>query len=436
MKILEFEKNIGVETFLTSNTGVGGKLRTLPEDFIVEEVSKYPPQVKKGIYTIAKVTTRNWETNQLIKELSNALHVSRKRISFAGTKDKRAVTSRLMSFYKISKDELSKIKIKDINIEDIYVSNHVVKIGELIGNKFEITVRNIDNNTKKENVQDIVSTITEHDGFPNFYGVQRFGTTRPITHIVGKHIVCGSFDKAVMAYIANPIQGEDEETYKLRASLQKTRDYSEALTSYPDNLNFEKAILNKLVVNPEDFIGALKELPKNLLTMFVYAYQSYIFNRILSKRIQKKLPLNKAIVGDIVLPIRKNIIDKNEVKTKENNLDKVNKQISKGKAFVSGLLFGSESDFSEGEMGEIEHKIIEEEKIDPRDFVIPEIPYLSSSGSRRPLLAPIKNLEFKLKKDGLKPGKKVLNLKFELSKGCYATSLLREFMKSKDVRNY
>ena len=56
----------------------------------------------------------------------------------------------------------------------------------------------------------------------------------------------------------------------------------------------------------------LKELPKNLLTMFVYAYQSYLFNKILSERIKKNLPLNKAVVGDIILPIRKDIIDEKE----------------------------------------------------------------------------------------------------------------------------
>jgi tRNA pseudouridine13 synthase len=124
------------------------------------------------------------------------------------------------------------------------------------------------------------------------------------------------------------------------------------------------------------------------------------------------------------------------VKVRENNLEKVNFQVSKGRAFIAGLLIGSDSEFSEGEMGEIEHKIIEEEKIDPRNFIIPDIPYLSSSGSRRPLLATVKNLEYKLEEDELNPRKLLLNLKFELLKGCYATSLLREFMKADDIRSY
>jgi tRNA pseudouridine13 synthase len=294
MKFLEVEKNIGIETFFTRAGGVGGKLRTIPEDFIVEEISKYPPSSENGRYTIARVTDKNWETNHLVRELSNVLHVSRKRISFAGTKDKRALKSRLMSFYKISRDKLSSINIKDVKIEDIYSSDYAVKIGGLLGNKFEIKVRDIFRDVSKKDIKSTASLIELHGGFPNFYGIQRFGIIRPITHVVGKHIVNADFKEAAMSYIANPMKGEDEDIYRLRERLQKTYDFSEALSSYPDTLSFEKAILNKLVVDPEDFVNALKELPKNLLTMFIYAYQSYLFNRILSERIKRKLPLTKS----------------------------------------------------------------------------------------------------------------------------------------------
>jgi len=434
--VLDAEKDIGIETFFTSAGGIGGKLRTVPEDFIVNEISKYPSKKENGRFTIAKVKATNWETNGLVRELSKSLHISRKRIGFAGTKDKRAKASRLMSFYNMSKDDLAKVKIKDVDIENIYESDRPVKIGCLLGNRFEIIVRNISKGTIPEQIQNIISVINCNGGFPNFYGIQRFGIIRPITHIVGRYIVFNDFKKAVMSYIANPIDGEDEETYNMRARLQKTYNFSEALDSYPNRLNFEKVILNKLVIDPENFVGALKELPKNLLTMFVYAYQSYLFNRTLSERIKRNLPLNKAIVGDAVLPIRKGIIDENAIFITEKNIEKANKQILKGNALLSGLLFGSDSVFSKGEMGEIERKIINDEGVDLRDFIIPEIPYISSSGSRRPLLSYVNNLRFKLNNDTFNNDKLALTLKFELKKGCYATSLLREFMKSDDIRSY
>jgi len=435
MKVLNAEKTIGIETFFTKKKGIGGKLRTQTKDFFVDEISNYPPKKSDGKFTIADVTSNYWETNLLVRELSNWLHISRQRIGFAGTKDKRALTKQLMSFYKVDIEKLSQVKIKDVEIENIYQSDRPVKIGAHIGNKFEIIVRNI-NSASLNNIDDIYFTLIRLSGFPNFYGIQRFGIIRPVTHIVGKYIVKEDFEKAVMTYIANPIKGEDEEIYQLRKDLQETYDFAKALSNYPSQLNFEKAILNKLVVNEKDYVGALKELPKNLLTMFVYAYQSYLFNKILSTRIKDKIPLNEATVGDLILPIRKGIIDQSEIIVKKNNIEKVNKQISKGKAAVSGVLFGSDSVFSEGQMGEIEHKIIEQEKIDKRDFIIPDIPFISSSGSRRSLLGFVKNLSYELIDDDLSKEKKALKLNFELQKGCYATSLLREFMKAKDIKNY
>ncbi len=434
MKVLDSEKEIGITTFLTPSEGIGGKLRFYPEDFGVVEKSIYPPEKKDGKFTIAEITSTYWETNNLIRELSNKLRISRQRINFAGTKDKRAKTTQLMSFYKLKAEDVSDIKLKDVEIKNVYRSDKPVKIGALIGNKFEITIRNIRPDTKDENVENIWSKIHENDVFPNFFGIQRFGIMRPITHIVGKHIVNGDFEKAVLTYIANPIEGEDEVSFKLRKELEETQDFSHALKNYPDNLNFEKAILNKLVQNPDDFASALKELPQNLLTMFVYAYQSYLFNKIICERIKRKIPLNQAVEGDIILPVKNGIIEDRPIPVSDKNLDKVNTQLSKQKAAVSAVLFGSDSVFCKGEMGEIERKIIENENFDPRDFIIPEIAFVSSSGSRRPILGFVKDFSYKLFEDE-KTGKAV-TLNFELLKGCYATSFLREFMKADSIRDY
>jgi tRNA pseudouridine13 synthase len=436
MNCLSTESKVGLEIFFTNTKGVGGKLRTIAEDFIVKEIYQYPTADKQGIFSVGEITALNWETNHLIREFSKKLHISRKRISFAGTKDKRALSTRLMSFHNVSIDDLLKINIKDVTINNLYKSNKSVQIGDLVGNKFDIKIRNIENNIKKNEVKNTIDLINKTGGFPNFYGIQRFGIIRPNTHIVGKNIIHGDFEKAAMNYIGNPIKGEDEDVYTLRKELEESRDFSKALESYPSYLSFEKAILNKLIENPDDFVGALMELPKNLLTMFVYAYQSFLFNKILSWRIRNKIPLNKAIEGDIILPLRNNILDQKGIFVTKENIDKVNKQISKGKAFVSGVLFGYDSVISSGDIGEFEHKLIEQEGFVLRDFIVPEIPFISSSGSRRSLLAPVNNLNYVLDKDELNSGKNKLQLKFDLGKGCYATSLLREFMKSNDVRDY
>ena len=436
MKSSDFEKNIGIETFFTNYHGIGGKLRANSEDFVVNEIYLYPKKVENGCSIIAEVSAKNWETHRLVRELSKRLRISQKRIGFAGTKDKRACSTQLMSFYNVSEADLSKIKIRDVSIKVMYRSDKSIKIGSLLGNRFEITVRNIEKTITSEQIDTVASFLIKYGGFPNFYGVQRFGIIRPITHIVGHHIIHEDFESAVMKYIANPIKGEDEEAYNLREELHLSHNFSKALQSYPDILNFEKIMLNRLVVAPDDFVGALQELPKNLLLMFVNAYQSFLFNKILSERIRTCIPLNQAVIGDIISPVRKDNINNHYIRVNESNIKKVNRQIIKNKAVVTGLLLGYDSLFSKGEMGEIEQKIIEQEKIDYRDFIIPKIPFLSSKGSRRPILGMLNKIDWKLHKDTLQTDKKAVTLKFELQKGCYATSLLREFMKSKNARDY
>jgi tRNA pseudouridine13 synthase len=436
MNTPDFEHQIGIDTYCVNEPGIGGKLRTRIDDFHVTELFLYPPKKDQGHFTIAEVTARNWETNILVREIADRLHISQRRISFAGNKDKRACSTQLMSFERIPSTDLSKVNIKDVSFENIYQSDIPVRIGDLLGNRFEITVRNIDEGIVPEQIKKLLCPIETWGGFPNFYGIQRFGVIRSITHLVGNYIVQGDFEKAAMTYIAHPISNENDATYALREELEKTRDYAKALNSYPDTLNFEKAMLNKLIQNPQDFIGAFKELPKNLLLMFINSYESLIFNKILSERIRRQIPIHQAIVGDVIFPIKKNVVTNEIIPVKESNIDKVNTQISKKKAVVTGLLVGYDTVFADGEMGEIEHSVIDSQKINPLDFIIPEVPFLSSSGSRRPLLALITFLEWTLHIDELSQEQQALNLQFELQKGCYATSFLREIMKSNNPRSY
>jgi tRNA pseudouridine13 synthase len=436
MKTPDFEQKIGIETYCTEEPGTDGKLRVLIDDFRVIELFLYPPKKDQGNFSIAEVTVRNWETHTLVHEIAQQLHVSQRRISFAGTKDKRAWTTQLMSFDHIFPEQLSHLAIKDVSVDNIYFSNTPLRIGDLLGNHFDITIRNLPNTITPDHIEKLISPVREWGGFPNFYGIQRFGIIRPITHQVGRYLIQDEFEKAAMTYIAHPIIGEHDTTYALRQDLERTKDFAKAFHSYPDTLNFEKAMLNKLLQNPSDFVSAFKELPKNLLLMFVNAFESYLFNKILSERLKRNLPIHQAIVGDLISPLRKNIITPETIPVKESNIQKVNTQISKKKAVVTGLLIGSDPVFAEGEMGEIEHRVIDSEQIDPRDFIIPEIPFLSSSGSRRPLLALVPSLDWALHSDELSVDHQALTLHFELQKGCYATVLLREIMKSTNPKNY
>lgn len=427
--VAQGEDLVGIKEYITDTEGIGGRLRKEAEDFRVTEISLPPPVSKTGNWTHATVTARNWETNRLIRMMSKRMHMSRDRIRFAGTKDKRAVSTQLMAF-RAPAEMVQEFHMKDVTIENVFTSEQHIEIGDLIGNEFIIKVTDLDGHVM-DRVRDTATQVKDYEGFPNYFGIQRFGVMRPVTHVVGKHMVRGQFDEAVMTYLGTVCDTESEEVQEIRQELTRSQDHHRALKRFPKQLSFERSMLQHLVNKKKDFVGALRCLPKNLLWMFVHAYQSHLFNLILSERLQRNIPLNTPIPGDLVITTDKHGLPNHDewVRTDKDNIGKVTKQVQNGRAFVSGLAIGSGTDFAKGIQGEIERKVIEEEGLKNQDFIVPEMPEVTSTGIRRELLAPVMNLRYKEVEDGVE-------FSFKLNRGCYATCLMREFMKSDDIMMY
>jgi tRNA pseudouridine13 synthase len=428
----EAERKLGLEYFYTDVDGIGGRLRAAPQDFVVEEVSEKLEPVEGGRFTAAVIRSTNWETNRLVRKLSKRLGIGRNRIMFAGTKDKRAVTTQLMIFAAPLGD-VNALDIIDIEVLEAFTTNRSIFIGDLYGNRFSIAVRGLDLESAqaKEQCQTIWDHLDTLGGFPNFFGVQRFGVVRPITHLIGRHIVNGEPDMAVKAYLCATGELEDEGTTAARTRLADSWEIHKALAEYPHTLSFERVLLNHLAKKPDDHVGALSRLPQNLLTMFVHAYQSCIFNRILSRRMETGLPLNEPVEGDRVLKMDKYGLPAHDdwLKADSRNIPKLADLCKKKKAFVSATLYGYESEFAEGEPGEIEASVIDEEGVTGKDYLLPEFRNMDMKGTRREVLAPVKGFDLRTEDDAIR-------FDFELTKGCYATTLMREFMKRDCLDGY
>ena len=417
---------IGMRVYLTHSEGIGGAIKNEADDFIVDEIPILPQKKEGGRYSICKVTVRNWETNRLIREISRRLHISRKRIGFAGTKDKKGITSQFMSFEDVDENALRSLDISDVDIQFIQRSGRKLNIGDLWGNRFSIRIRDCDYSGASliDRAEAVVSELRANGGFANFFGVQRFGSIRPNTHIVGYRIAKRDFKGAVHAYAGNPSGNESEAVRHARTLFDEGGNPADVLHSMPDVMVFEKMLIGHLSTHPDDYIGALRLLPSNLLMMFIHALQAKLFNDIISMRIEQHLPLNSAIEGDIVLPAdARHLPDRDRLITvNPTNISAVNNQISIGNGFVSGLLFGYKSVFATGPHGIIEREVVRINGLNEDDFIVPEISECTSSGSRREILSPLTHVE--ISADG-----NSLLLKFDLVRGSYATSLLREIMK-------
>jgi len=380
----ELDHQLGLDCFTTISNGVGGKLRERIEDFIVDEIPKHTDLAANGEYTHFNMEKENWETISAVRAIARSLDVSYKRFGYAGNKDRRAVTTQRIAAWQVEQEQLMKVQLYGIRLYDFTKSNSRISLGDSEGNRFRITIRNPElRGQELEASMKAASEQIEIAGVPNYFGYQRFGTVRPNTHLVGRELVKGNLEAAVMRYLCYPYATERPECQAARRYLEETHDFGGALRIYPHRLVFERMMLDALRNNPRDFVGALRRLPKKIRKLLVHAYQAYLFNRTLSAMIER------------------------EMNTSVHHVP----------------LIGFNSSFSEGPQGELEKTILDEEGISRKEFLTRSVPELSCKGYLRASSVNLKPV-LKMVSD------ETVVVEFTLPTGSYATTALREFMKA------
>ncbi len=398
----------GILCYLTHGKGIQGSFKETAEDFIVEELPSGLSEDSNGKYLILQVRLRNWETNKFLIYLSRIFGVSRKRISYAGTKDRVGVTTQYFCIN--TPGDAPEIRLEDVTITRKFRSNHMLRLGDLAGNRFTV-------NLHAESDEAINALNTEMHalgGFPNFFAYQRFGSRRPITHIVGKYILKRDFRSAVMEYLCDP--SFDSEDF--RRNVYDTQDFRAALKEYPQNLMYERAILQHMV-ETGSFDTAFGVLPKNLQIMFVHAYQSYLFNLALSGRIMSDGSLLSVHEGDLFTEVDGLFNATGEPRAVNSvNRTMIEKSVLEDRLRIMIPLPGYDTDMKAIENEPLMLEELEKEGIGIQDFRIGVHPELSSSGTYRVIASRPVDLHVNT---GI--------LDFKLGRGMYATSYLREIMK-------
>ncbi len=452
MFVPKIDKLIGIEVYATKSLGIGGIIREAVEDFVVEEILVDGSKAEidrfsqrqvlgashvKNRYLLCVLIKRNWDTFIAIRNIARQLGINPKQVHIAGIKDAKAVTAQHITLENISTEDTQNVNVKDIEIRPLGYLRNKLSAYYLLGNSFNIRVKAI-NHPKSAVEKQIAKTIEELEGIggvPNYFGHQRFGTTRSITHLVGKAMVKGDFRRAAMLFLAKPSMYEHPESRQARKELQATQDFKQALQGYPRQLRYERVMLRHLVEKPEDFVGAFRRLPIKLRLLFVQAYQSYLFNRFLSKRIGYDFSLNEAEVGDYVVNVERSGLPMPTMHriVSVDSLSEINDSIRQGKMRVAIPLVGFKQHLSQGFMEEIGDGILEEEDVKLENFKIALMPEVSERGGLRTVITPLKNfLLQEISCDTTNPQKYQAKLCFMLFRGSYATTFLREIMKPRN----
>jgi len=448
LPVAEIDRLLGIEVYASGTSGVGGVIRGSVDDFVVEEVlvdgSKAqisPASTKKVLgasleyqrYLLCILVKCNWDTFIAIKNIAKNLGIDQNGIQIAGIKDAKAVTAQYITIENVSMEDAAKVNVKDITVHPVGYVRNPLSLFYLLGNSFTLKIRSIEKEESfvKEQLEQTMLELGCVGGIPNFYGHQRFGTTRPITHLVGKAILKGDFEEAALVFLAKASVDEHPSSRHAREELQSSGNFKLALESFPKQLRFERLMLNYLVDKAGDFAGAFRVLPVKLQMLFVQAYQSFLFNRFLSERVKRGLPLGLATVGDFVVGVERSGLPMvNVAKTVTvESLSKVNESIASGRLRVALPIVGFKQKLSEGVMGEIEKQVLEEEGVNLDGFRVTSLSKLGGRGSLRTAVTPLNDFKLLDVTKDVNGKNCVVSLSFMLFRGCYATVLLREVMK-------
>ena len=269
--IPKIDSEIGILAYTTGFIGCGGTIRKQKEDFNVSELitdkthSKICLDSGFAVYILQK---NGIDTTHALAEIFKKHGI---RLKSLGLKDASAVTEQFVfTTYKTNRHleiNKSKYSLKKVGFTDKLISKK-----EMIGNHFSIKINGASNELSK---------FSEFDKILNFYGYQRFGSRRPVTHLIGRSIIQKDFTSAVDLLLSYTSEYDKVENTKLRELMSDATRYPEALKILPNGMDLEKIALKEMIEH-SDPVKTLRALPLSIRRFFVQSYQSYIFNHTLS----------------------------------------------------------------------------------------------------------------------------------------------------------
>jgi tRNA pseudouridine13 synthase len=398
--------------FLTDDLpGIGGAIKERPEDFAVDEVPLYEPS-GSGTHVYFRIEKVGIPTPHALLEIARALGRSERDIGCAGLKDAHAVTTQLLSLEHIDPALIERLSVPRIRVLSVSRHTNKLKRGHLKGNRFRIKVREAD----PARVADARATLAvlSRAGVPNYFGPQRFGL-RGDTWQIGRALLRRDYGEALAVMLGRPAP-EDHGVLREARELFDRGEFGRAEATWPRLFRAERNACRALAQTGGNNQRAVRAIDRRTRTFFLSAYQSFLFNQVVARRIRT---LDRLLAGDLAWRHPQGAVFLVEDVAREQP------RCDAFEISPTGPLFGPRMAEPGGEPGDLERTLLEAENLS-RDAWRAE-GGRSTRGGRRPL-------RFRPHEAAVEPGDDdagpFLEFRFFLESGCYATAVLREVCKS------
>lgn len=424
----------------------------------------------------------NKDTMDAVHNLAASISARPSNFSYAGVKDRRAVTTQWLSSWRLEPKRLISAsrrfnKRPFIKVGNFCFKKEPIKLGQLQANKFDIVIRHLVYNDEGSTVVEKAMNSIKYKGFVNYFGLQRFGTRSIQTHEIGHAILEAKWEKAVDLILSyrfddnmQPLVSQERindnmtsdsedssrftESQKIKQPKSDGKRWSNGAEQHNSFIDLWKSKLDAEIVfkkyphfrfsneglimkslsksedSSRDFLNALVSLPRNVRSMYVHSYQSLLWNKATTYRL--KTYGFEVVPGDLILSLDANVSDNSlDVLLSADEVD-VHDESGDNNNFESNL-----NQRRKAPIEEIDSKIVIATEENLKDYTIFDVVLpIVGSRVRLPLNSVGAEFERLLKKDNLTLDSFKTKEKLFISYGSYRKVMVRPSNVNWTVKQY
>lgn len=259
------------------------KLKQLPEDFRVEELTDVAPAAD-GPFALYRLHKVGWTTPDAIQVIARRWNLRWNQIGYGGLKDRHADTTQYLTILHGPRRNLSHQRIE---VTHLGQAHQPYSSRDIRANRFAVVLRAVSPGDEAG----VLAAVEQvrRTGVPNYFDDQRFGSVTADGRFVARELVFGRFEEALKLALTAPYEFDRADEKREKQTLtQHWGDWPACKAKLPKG--HARSLVTYLCDHPTHFKGAVARLRPELQGLYLSAYQSEVWNRVLAKWLAANFP--------------------------------------------------------------------------------------------------------------------------------------------------
>jgi len=381
-------------------------IKQTPDDFQVEELTDIQPG-HLGSHALYRLEKRGWTTPDALQVIRRRWQIHPSRLSYGGLKDRHAHTIQYLTILRGPQRQLNQ---QGIHLTYLGSLEHPYTSQDIRANQFRIVVRDVTEG-EAEVARQALDEVRAA-GVPNYFDDQRFGSVSGSGRFVARHIIVGEYEEALRVALTASYRYDRAAQKNEKAIVRRCwGDWPACKEQLPRS--HARSLVDYLVAHPQDFRGALERLRPELRGLYLSAYQSHLWNRMLAAWLETYLPAEQLLS----VPLRLGPVPMQRTLTPEQKQQLADLFLPLPSARVQLA--------ADDPRQAVFLRVLGEEGLTPEQFKLKGFRAMFFSRGERAALCLPSLVEGETGPDELHPGRLRLTLRFELPRGSYATLIVK-----------